>query len=158
MQAQNEQLQSAALVTEVVRAERPNLKVVPTSPIDHAVLDDLKSVNDRPDFLVLLLSHADSDISRACQQLFQALSDKNYAVIPGIAHALKGVSANVGAVRLAALASGLMNMSSDELDASHERLGADLRESSRATILAIRKIVADVDPSSAGNPGLLHLD
>jgi len=153
-----EEQPTTAVAIEVTKSERPALKVVPVSPIDHEVLDELKSINGRPEFLAMLLSHADSDITRSCQQLFQALAEKNYASVPNIAHALKGVSANVGAVRLAALASSLMNMSSDELDSSHERLGADIREWSRVTVVALRKIVAETVPASAGNTGSLHLD
>ncbi|MDR3389758.1 MAG: ATP-binding protein [Rudaea sp.] len=147
-----------SVATAVAKPERPALKVVPASPIDHEVLDELKSVNDRPEFLAMLLSHADSDITRSCQQLLQAFADKSYAAVPNVAHALKGVSANVGAVRLAALASSLMNMSSDELESSQDRLVADVRDWSRTTVLALRKIVAELTPSSAGNTSLLHLD
>ncbi len=149
---------TVVVALEGIRPERPALKVVPVNPIDLEVLDELRSINDRPEFLATLLMHADDDITRSCQQLFQALVEKNYAVVPNIAHALKGVSANIGAVRLAALASSLMNMSSDELDSSHERLAADIREWSRSTVLALRKIVAETVPASAGNAGLLHLD
>ncbi len=143
---------------EAGRTERPTLKVVPISPLDHKVLDELRNVSTQHGFLPMLLSHADDDITRCSQQLVEALSDKTYAAIPNIAHALKGVCANIGAIRLATLASTLMNLSSDELDSSRERLGIDIRESSQATLLALRKVVAETGQASARLPGLLHLD
>jgi two-component system sensor histidine kinase RpfC len=149
---------ASAAVADAARPERPMLRVVPVSPLDQEILDELRSFNNRPDFLAKLFAHAESDIARSCQQLADAFADRAYVSVPGVAHALKGVSANVGAVRLAALASSLMNMSSEELDAARERLSADIRESSRVTILALRNTIAEKTPDSAGNSSSLHLD
>jgi len=70
-------------------------------------------------------------------------------VIPGVSHALKGVSANVGANRLASLASSLMQMSSDEVDSCRDRVSADLRECAQLTVAALRKTIADSRTLSA---------
>lgn len=151
-------VQTTMPASETVKPLRPVLKVVPISPLDAAVIEDLRSVNTRPDFLAQLLSHAESDITRACQQLLEALSGRNYAAMRMAAHALKGVSANVGAVRLVTLTTSLMNMSSDELTSSSERLAADIRETSRATVNALRQTVAASGATSMDNAGSLHLD
>ncbi len=151
-------LQGSPSVAEGSKPQRPALRVVPINPLDDDILNELKKFNTRPDFLPQLLAHAESDITRCCQHLLAALSGRSYASIRTTAHALKGVSANVGAVRLVTLANTLMSMSSDELDASCDRLEADIRESSPATIHALRKIREEATPASAGNAGLLHLD
>jgi len=143
---------------EGIKSQRPTLRVVPINPLDEDILNELKKFNTHSDFLPRLLAHAENDIMRCCQQLLDALASHSYASIRTIAHALKGVSANVGAVRLVTLASTLMSMSSDELDASYDRLEADIRESSRATIQALRKTVAETTPASTGDAGLLHPD
>ncbi|HET7064781.1 MAG TPA: ATP-binding protein [Rudaea sp.] len=143
---------------EMSRPVRPVLKVVPISPLDAAVIEDLRSVNTRPEFLGQLLAHAESDIARACQQVLEALACRNYATMRTAAHALKGVSANVGAIRLVTLSTSLMSMASDELSASAERLAMDVRETSRTTINALRQTVAASGATSMDNAGSLHLD
>lgn len=151
-------VESTPRPAETGKPARPVLKVVPISPLDAAVIEDLRSVNTRRDFLPQLLSHAENDITRACQQLLEALTQKNYAALRTAAHALKGVSANVGAIRLVTLTTSLMNMSSDELASSSERLAADIRETARATVNALRQTVAASGPMSVDNAGSLHLD
>jgi len=143
---------------EIPRPLRPVLKVVPISPLDAAVIEELRSVNTRPEFLGQLLAHAENDIARACQQVLEALASRNYATMRTAAHALKGVSANVGAIRLVTLSTSLMSMDSDELSASAERLAMDVRETSRATINALRQTVAASGATSMDNAGSLHLD
>ena len=145
-------------VTELIKPPRPVLKVVPISPLDAAVIEDLRHVNTRPEFLPQLLSHAESDITRASQQLLEALIARNYATMRTAAHALKGVSANVGAIRLVTLTTSLMNMSSEDVSASSDRLAADIRETSRATVNALRQTVAASSATSMDNAGSLHLD
>lgn len=144
---------------EPARIERPVLKIVPTNPLDPEIIEQLRSVNARPGFIAMLLSHADTDISRSTDQLCEALASRNHTLVHSIAHTLKGVSANVGAVRLATLSTGLMNMSSDEIDAARDRLAADLRQSSNAALAALRKIAEEEPSVSAGaGSGTLHLD
>jgi two-component system sensor histidine kinase RpfC len=140
------------------KAVRPALSVVPNSPLNENVIADLRKINTRPDFLPRLLVQAETDIARCCQQLLDALAARNYAAIRTAAHALKGVSANIGAVRLVTLASNMMNMSSDEIAASSDRLAADIRETSRATGLALGKMIADAGKTSGKDIGSLHLD
>jgi two-component system, sensor histidine kinase RpfC len=151
-------LHSAPVSSEAVKPTRPALTVVRINPLDEDVIEDLKAASTRPDFLPMLFAHAESDITRCCQELLEALDGRSYASIRSSAHALKGVSANVGAVRLATLASTLMRLSSEELDVACDRLAADLRESSQATLIALRHTIAELSPASLGNAGSLHLD
>jgi two-component system, sensor histidine kinase RpfC len=134
---------TVAATPEPTRLERPTLRIVQVSPLDQEFLEELGSLHDGPEFLVKLLSHAQDDIARCSQQLSDALSNRNYAVIPNVSHALKGVSANVGANRLAALAGSLMHMSSDEVDSARDRIAGDLRDCAHVTVAALRKTIAD---------------
>lgn len=136
---------------DVSKSVRPTLTVVAVSPFDQEVLEDLKSVSTRPDFLALLLTEAERDITRNCQRLLDALSARNPAEVREAAHALKGVCANIGAVRLQTLASNLMSSSSEELGSTRERLQTDIREASRITLQALRKIVVESRPNSGSD-------
>jgi len=141
-----------------IKPARPALTVVPANPLDDNVIDALKKINARPDFLPQLLTQAESDISRCCQLLLDALASRDYASIGTAAHALKGVSANVGAMRLVTLANALMNMSSDEIAPSRDRLAADIRESSRAVGTALAKMIGAPRDTSIDDAGSLHFD
>jgi two-component system, sensor histidine kinase RpfC len=148
-----------AAVEVMPRSERPALKVVRAEPLDMDAIDQLRFVNDRPGFLAMLLSHAEDDITKCSDQIVEALNARNYATVPSIAHALKGVSSNVGAVRLAGLASSMMNMSSGELDGSRERLTTDLRSTYRSALEALAKIVESESVASGSlAASSLHLD
>jgi len=149
---------TTATVAAEARPARPALTVVPNSPLDDGVIAGLRKINARPDFLPRLLAQAGTDIARCCQQLLDALADKDYASIKTAAHALKGVSANVGAVRLITLANALMNMSSDDIALASVRLAADIRDSSRATEVALGNVIAEAGERSTGDIGSLHLD
>ena len=144
---------------EDAKPARPALTVVATNPLNEAVIQGLRKINTRADFLPRLLTQADNDIARCCEQLLQALGESNYAAVRTAAHALKGVSANVGAVRLVALTSSLMNMSSNEVAQAGERVASDIRDSVRATSQALRKLAAgDAVTGSVKDAGSLHLD
>ena len=147
----------AAIPMDVPRLDRPVLRVVPVNALDGEILDELRSLNANGGFLRKLLSQAEVDITRACQQLSDAFSNRSYATVPNVAHALKGVCANVGAVRLASLAGTLLQMPSEELESSGDRLAADLRECARITVDALRQTIAD-STSSSGSTGTLHLN
>jgi len=136
---------------------RPALSVVPSSPLNESVIDELRRISARPDFLSRLLTQAESDIERCCEQLLEALAERNFVALRAAAHALKGVSANVGAVRLTSLTSTLMKMASEDIAPVCDRLAADVRDACRATVLALRKI-ADSGVKSVQDVGLLHPD
>lgn len=146
-------------VSSQPKKPRPALSIVPISPLDQNVIDALKNASTRPDFLPMLLGHAEDDIEKCCHQLLNGLSStKDYAGIRSTAHALKGVCVNVGAVRLATLASSIMRLSSEELGVASSRLIGDVEESSRATLQALRATIAETQPQSSGSTSALHLD
>jgi two-component system sensor histidine kinase RpfC len=147
----------AAAHGHISRLERPALRVVQASALDEGMLDELRALNRGNGFLGKLLSQAEIDITRACQQLVDAFANRSYAIVPNVAHALKGVSANVGAVRLANLAGNLLQMPTEDLEAAGDALAADLGECARATVEALRQVIADEGVSS-GRSGTLHLN
>ena len=149
---------SATLEDTDARPTRPALSVVPNHPLDANVIAELRRINSRPDFLARLLAQAETDIENCSAHLLDALAAHNFVGLRAAAHALKGVCANVGAVRLNTLASTLMKMSSEDIAPQGDRLASDVREALRSTLQALRKTVADAGAGSVQDFGLLHPD
>jgi two-component system sensor histidine kinase RpfC len=124
-------------------AQPPALTAVPPQPINYAVIEELKSISERPQFLHELLGNAVADIERNCAQLLEALETDNFDHVRDTAHALKGVCASVGAARLVWLSTTLMRASRDELMQSKTRLVADIAEAGRTSAAALRDIMLD---------------
>jgi two-component system sensor histidine kinase RpfC len=153
-----EQVSEVAESAEPSRATRPALAAVSISALDREVIDELKTVSSRREFFPMLLGEAENDMLRNSQLILDSLAQSNYASIRDYAHALKGVSANVGAVRLQALAAKIMTTPRDELDAARERWASDLKDTLRLTVAALKKEVRDAgDEASAGGATSLHL-
>lgn len=153
-----EQVSEVADVPEIARPGRPMLAAVSVNALDESVIEELKTVSARPEFFPMLLAEAENDMVRNCQVIIEALMEPGHAPVRDFAHALKGVSANVGAVRLQALAAKMMTTSREELDAHRERWVADLRDSLRLTVAALKKEVANAAAGGSGSgPATLHL-
>ena len=153
-----EQISEAAEPAEVVRAGRPQLAAVSVNALDESTIEELKTVSSRPEFFPRLLAEAENDMVRNSQLVIEALGQGGHAPVRDFAHALKGVSANVGAVRLQALAAKIMATPREELDATRERWIADLRDTLRLTVAALRKEVANAaSGGSGGGSATLHL-
>jgi two-component system sensor histidine kinase RpfC len=129
------------------RAPRPALAAVSVSALDNETIEELRTVSSRPEFFPRLLREAELDMLRTAQAIVDALARADYAPVRDHAHALKGVCANVGAVRLLALASKLMACSREELEAGRERWSADLRDGLALTVAALRRETADAEAS-----------
>jgi two-component system sensor histidine kinase RpfC len=141
------------------RQARPVLTAIVASPIDMHVIEELKLVSSRPDFFPNLLNEACNDIQRNVGHINEALAKRHYAAVRDAAHALKGVSGDVGAVRLVALATNLMAAPREDLETAHERWSADLAEATRITVQALRSEVTDGPRVwSAGTASSLHSD
>jgi two-component system sensor histidine kinase RpfC len=139
---------------EAPRAQRPQLAAVSVSALDESIIGELKTVSSRPEFFPILLTEAENDMVRNTQLILDALAHHPGAPVRDHAHALKGVSANVGAVRLQALAAKIMATPREELDAARERWSADLRDTLRLTVAALRR---EVEMAGSGGPASLHL-
>ena len=121
---------------------RPALAAVSVNALDAETIEDLRTVSSRPEFFPRLLAEAENDMVRNAQLIMEALARADYAPVRDHAHALKGVSANVGAVRMLALASKLMRTPRDEVEAARERWIADLRHALEFTVAALRRAAA----------------
>ena len=142
--------------TIAAKPPRPLLKAVPAQYIDPSVIEELKSISGRPQFLRELLFNAEQDIVRNCDELVQALQSKDFGQVRDSAHALKGVCASIGATRLVSLSTMLMRASRERQDPAAERILADILDVSQASIAAIQDIIAVLDkPDSSGQSGSL---
>ena len=128
----------AQAAPQIAAPSQAALATIPTQYIDHNVLDGLGSMSERPDFLADVLSSAISDIERNSQALAQALAVLDSERVRDTAHALKGVCASIGATRLEAVANRLMRATTEELIQAGGRLKADVVETSRQSVAALR--------------------
>ena len=119
------------------------LAAVPAQHLDYRVIEGLGSISERAIFLAEVLSSAVTDIERNCNELMQALLARDSARVRDTAHALKGVCATVGATRLESLANRLMRTTSEELAHAGARLSADVGETSRQSVAAIRSVMLE---------------
>ena len=138
---------------------RPILKAVPSQPLDLSVIDHLRSISGRPAFLRELLVHANEDIRRNSDDLIKALAAHELDMVKDMAHALKGVCASIGAIRLMGLANNLMRMSRDELRRNGTKLRAEITETTQATNLGIQGVLDGLGDNDAGRSAAsLHLN
>lgn len=153
------QLETASLSDADARPDRPILTAVVVSPLDREVIEELKSVSTRPQFFPTLLIEAEQDIRRSGQQIVEAIERDDPASVRDAAHALKGVSANVGALRLFAIASKLLRASHEEFLIDGDRWRSDLQDSLDDTLAELRKEVEACDaPSMGAAATFLHLE
>jgi two-component system sensor histidine kinase RpfC len=121
----------------------PALKAVPTEYIDPEALNALREISPAHEFLVEVLSAGISDIERLGHELIAAIDDNDIAVIRNLAHAMKGVCLNMGAMRLASLAGKLMTVSVSELRWSRAQWHADVEGTIRPSIDGLRRVLSE---------------
>ena len=119
-------------------ASQPPLATIPTQYVDHKVLIGLGSMSDRPQFLADVVASAIIDIERNSQTLIQAVTALDSERVRDAAHALKGVCASIGATRLETIANRLMRTTAEDLIRSGSRLKADVAETTRQSVAALR--------------------
>jgi two-component system sensor histidine kinase RpfC len=118
-----------------------SLKPVPPQYIDYLVIEDLQTLCPRPEFLTEVLENATLDIERNCNGLVTALEVEDIMKIHDSAHALKGVSDSVGAVRLSALAKKLMKITLWDLNSSKGRWKSDILETKTQSVNGIQNVL-----------------
>lgn len=132
------------------------LKAVPVAYIDLQVLDVLREVSEAPEFLAKMLADGIADMERLSAELAPALENVDIEVVRFHAHALKGVSLSLGAVRLATLANRLMTVSAGELRHTKQQWRGDIEESIRLSVAGLRDVLAPQRPDrrsrSTGRP------
>lgn len=130
-------------VTAPAKPVQASLKPVAPQYIDHSAISDLQALCPRPEFLIEVLESAAQDIQRNCDLLMTALKNEDIKQVHDSAHALKGVSQSVGAVRLTALATKLMKATHWELKPAKDRWREEMREVEAQSIFSIQAILAD---------------
>jgi two-component system sensor histidine kinase RpfC len=126
------------------------LRAVPVVYIDMEIIERLRSIGTRSTFLKELLERANSDIARSTATILAALAESDFDGLRDGAHALKGVCAETGAMRLMNIALGLMRAEDSYLDEQKARIASDLRDTSQRTRDALAELVADSVPQAAG--------
>jgi two-component system sensor histidine kinase RpfC len=124
-----QQVQSAGGSPDAVpatRVARPILTAVETPVLDPANLRDLALLSTDPGFAQRILATAQDDIRRNADDLRQALSRGEWLRARDAAHALKGVAASIGAMRMAAIGSRVLKAKDADLRAHASAFAASL--------------------------------
>lgn len=119
---------------------RPKLAAVMVSPIDLERIESLTKLVASPEFLSNLLDSACADIKQCCAQVISSLGSGDHDALREATHALRGVCANVGAVRLAAVVTAIRARHGGEPASQDSKLVADLREAERVTLAAFAEL------------------
>jgi two-component system sensor histidine kinase RpfC len=117
--------------------DRPVLSVVDTPVLDDNVLVELEGLSPDPDFVSRLLDGYRSDVQRLVPEITSAIATKRFEAVKDLAHALKGGSASVGALRLLQIATRLDKASHDTLRARGGALADELSDVCEQTLTVI---------------------
>ncbi len=131
----------------------PHLRPVPVEYLDPSAIETLREVRDTPEFLCQMIADGVADIERIDQALAEALMACDLGAVHRHAHAMRGVSLSLGAVRLAALADRLMTVGQRELEATSRERHGELRKTtdlSLAALDALRQSLSTGQAASAG--------
>lgn len=133
------------------RAAGAGLAVVPVEYIDLDILDELRSIRDKPGFVAKIVGDGMKDMAGLRTELSQACTNTDLHAVHRAAHTLKGVCVNIGAVRLAALADRMMGLSYEELAADPRRWSDDVQGTTTRTLTALDELRRSMSPPSAVN-------
>lgn len=127
----------------------PHLRPIPVEYLDPSAIDTLREVRDTPEFLSAMVTEGIGDIERIDLSLARALLARDLLAVHRHAHALRGVSLSLGAVRLAALSDRLMRIGQRELEDTAEDRHADLRKSVDLSLTALTTLSQSLSPQAA---------
>jgi two-component system sensor histidine kinase RpfC len=126
-----------------VRPLQRSLAPVAATYIDHDVIAELQSVFPRQAGMVQLLESAITDTQKNYDAIVEAIESGNVVSLRERAHALKGVTDSVGAVRLSAVANRLMKVARDDLARDRVRFQADIREATMQSVGELRLVISE---------------
>lgn len=112
------------------------------------VLDNLSEINPSRNFATKLLTDAKNDVTQIADEMAIAISEGNVIAIRRQGHALKGVSLNIGALRLAAFGEKMMSSSFEAMQGMRTTLDDSLKEEVAGTITAIDGLLVSLDRES----------
>jgi two-component system sensor histidine kinase RpfC len=128
-----------------------HLRPVPVEYLDPAAIETLREIRDTPEFLCRMIADGVADIERIDQALSGALLACDLAAVHRQAHALRGVSLSVGAVRLAALADKLMTIGQRDLETTSRERHGELRKTADLSLSALDALRQALAASEAAN-------
>ncbi len=123
---------------------------VPVVYVDIEVLAEVAAVSKRPEFLTEMLDRAILDIERTSATLLTALDEGRWDEVKKLAHALKGVTQQMGAFKLKNLAISIMQMDIAGLKGSRRKLAAELADLGANSVAALREVRTAPRPNAAG--------
>jgi two-component system sensor histidine kinase RpfC len=126
------------------------LRAVPILYLDAEVLAEVAAISKRPAFLGEMIDHAVRDIERTTAGLIAALGDAQWDDVKKLAHALKGVSHQMGAFRLKNTAVSIMQTDIAGLEAVRTKLGTELADVSANSVAALREWRNSAKPNASG--------
>ncbi|HRO27572.1 MAG TPA: ATP-binding protein [Luteimonas sp.] len=127
------------------------LSGVPVEYLDPSAIEELREIRDNPDFLHAVIRDGIADIHAIHEAMTQSIAACDLPGVHKQAHALKGVALSLGGVRLANLASRLMGVSHDVLEANAGRWREDLDASVTRTCQALEDVKLTFEPRLAVN-------
>ena len=138
-----------------IATQRParHLRPIPVEYLDPSAIATLREVRDTPEFLHRMIAEGTADIERIDQALSLALMTRELTAVHRQAHALRGVSLSVGAVRVAALADRLMKIGQRELEDTADERMADLRKSVDLSLAALESLGETIRTQGTANAG-----
>ena len=139
----------ADLVPAAAPRPAPHLRPVPVEYLDPAAIETLREVRDTPEFLCRMIGDGIADIERIDQALGAAVLACDLVAVHRQAHALRGVSLSLGAVRLASLADRLMTIGQRELEASPRERHGELRKTTDLSLAALDALRQTVSSRAA---------
>jgi CheY-like chemotaxis protein len=134
-------------------ATMPILRAVPIVYIDEDTIGRLAAISTQPDFLAELIAQAIAGIERNSRELAAALDAGEFERVRDAAHALDAIARDVGAIRLARLASSIMRRNAGELETRRQRLVDELRETASHTVATLEMLPSRWQPANTGTTG-----
>ena len=138
-----------------VASQRPaqHLRPIPVEYLDPGAIETLREVRDTPEFLGRMIAEGTADIERIDQALSVALLACDLTAVHRQAHALRGVSLSLGAVRVAALADRLMKISQRELEDTADDRAVDLRKNVDLSLAALESLGESIRTRGTAHAG-----
>lgn len=131
---------------QAVQIQNQNrLTAIAAEYLAHDALDNLREINPSDAFAKRLLTDAKNDISQIAHDMSVALAEGNVPAVRRHGHALKGVSLNIGAPRLAAFGEKAMTSSFEAIQGQRKDLEDSLKGEVAGTIAAIEGLLSDID-------------
>lgn len=113
----------------------------PVEYIDRAAMADLRELGNDAHFFEQLLRTAAVDIEVLCSALCAAIQRQDMSATRNKAHALKGITVSVGAVRLSMIANRLMHIAQADLHKDGVALVAEVGATAAHSVRSLRGLM-----------------